>query len=727
MPDVKQTMKALPVVLIISLMLSTNIVAIAISYQHQPVEIIELNYHFSDIQFIQKNQQTTLSFNEPTNQYIKKNHYIIPTYTETVTFPFGTTISDIRYTIDEPYKQTLSEKIQSAPHILQSTINSQSNQHQSEKIETISSWCKIDQGVGLIKQNQRGLIVKVQLFPIQYQPEINQITGTNSISVDIEYQLPSDKTVSTIDQYSLVIITSQEYETPLEPLVTHKNDRGVSTKLVSLDDIQNSVYFPVQGRDEPENIKYFLLQAIENWQTTHALFIGNQNTMPVRYTHVLVDYQDGDDEVFACDLYYADIYDTSYEFSNWDTNENDIFGEYNWGEESISDDVDLYPDLYIGRLPCINEQQVQTIVEKIITYENQQAFTKEWFTNLVVIGGDSSPGDLIDEGEYVNQYIIDVMDGFVPDRIWDSNNRLSGITPTGVNAINTAINQGCGWVDFSGHGAPWVWTTYPHNGSRQTLPSPTGRYTNTIASNLNNQDKLPILITDACSVFQFNTEENCFGWSFVANPTGGAIGSFGSSALSYFYGEDYVTEALVPRLSLNMFEAYKNGATTFGELWVDGIRAYLSPSMEDYDIKTVEEWLAFGDPSLQIKAQSLPPQKPSAPSGPEEGRIGETYIFSASTSDPEEENLFYLFDWGNEENSGWIGPFSSGELCEVEYSWTTQGSFSVRVKAKDIHGVQSEWSDSSIVSMPRNRFDFLLSQFRIHLPPIFYDFLSVFS
>jgi hypothetical protein len=148
--------------------------------------------------------------------------------------------------------------------------------------------------------------------------------------------------------------------------------------------------------------------------------------------------------------------------------------------------------------------------------------------------------------------------------------------------------------------------------------------------------------------------------------------------------------------------------------------------MDDTDMKTVEEWLAFGDPSLQIKDPSLAPYKPSSPAGPASGKIKETYTYSTVTTDPEGDDLYYLFDWGNDEYSQWIGPFESGETCEVDYTWDTKGTFSIRVMAKDIHGVQSEWSDPSIVSMPRTRLDRLLFQLSDETSSTLFDLLALF-
>ena len=53
-----------------------------------------------------------------------------------------------------------------------------------------------------------------------------------------------------------------------------------------------------------------------------------------------------------------------------------------------------------------------TLVNKIKTYENNQAYQQNWFSNIVLVGGDSFIGDskAIDEGEYINQKVIDIMD-----------------------------------------------------------------------------------------------------------------------------------------------------------------------------------------------------------------------------------------------------------------------------------------------------------------------------
>jgi hypothetical protein len=471
---------------------------------------------------------------------------------------------------------------------------------------------------------------------------------------------------------------------------------------VTLSEITSGTYFTPTGRDVQEQIKYFIKKAVEQWGTSYVLLVGGSSQCPIRETHVKVS--SGDFEIFASDLYYADIYNESGDFSSWDSNDNDLFAEYEWGDDKVSDDLDLYPDVYLGRLACISETEVQTIVQKIITYETNRAYATDWFTNLITVGGDSftdENGDDtgINEGEFVNEHIIKIMDGFIPSRLWSSNGLLGGVTPTGVSTIETTFQGGAGFVDFSGHGNTYVFATHHNNGSTW-IPTPTGGLLNSHISLFNNAEKLPIIITGACSVGKFNKDEDCFSWSFLSNPNGGGIASCGSTALGYAYIGKWVTSGLVEKMAINMFEAYRDGAMTFGEMWADAISSYISSRMDGGDYKTIMEWQPFGDPTLALSELSNAPVTPSAPQGPDRGSIKKVMTFTASTTDPESDKIYYLFDWGNGDYSGWLGPFDSGKNATAEYKWDKRGEYAVRVKAKDSHGKQSDWSETTPISMP---------------------------
>jgi hypothetical protein len=116
--------------------------------------------------------------------------------------------------------------------------------------------------------------------------------------------------------------------------------------------------------------------------------------------------------------------------------------------------------------------------------------------------------------------------------------------------------------------------------------------------------------------------------------------------------------------------------------------------------------------TVTISGANTSPDKPSIPSGSISGKAGNSYAYSSSTIDPDGDQLWYLFDWGDGNNSGWKGPYSSGDTAAESHVWTTQGTYAVKVKAKDdpngdgdlSDGSESVWSDPLTITMPKNTY-----------------------
>ena len=648
------------------------------------------NFSFSDLKIIDNKEYVNIEIQGVNSNFIKKDYYIVPAHIETFLLPFGSKINNINVLPSDINSKILDKKIQVAPEpiLLNGDLSQNDNKVSIEPL-AINDWYSYRIGSGLIS-GSRCLILKVQLFPVQYNPEIDSINWASSFEIDVDYSTPNYQSNNFNDVYDLIILSPNEFINGLNSLVTHKNSMEISTKLISLNDIYNSVYFPSQGRDDQEKIKYFIKNAIEEWNTTFVLLVGGKDDFPMRMTNVYVDYGDGDDEVFVSDLYYADIYNETGAFASWDTNNNDNFGEYDWGSSNLNDEVDLYPDVYLGRLACSNSNQVTTAVNKIIYYETSEAYAEDWYSEIILVGGDTSPGDssAIDEGEYVCDTIEGIMNGFSTNKLYATN---GGITL--LSTMSNAFNEGSGYLVMSGHGNPYSWATHPHENDNIWLPPPNGfRYDDVL--DLENGEKLPIVLTDACSPFKYSVTNNCFGWSFISNPDGGGIAGFGCTALSWGTSGRSVIRYLTTKLMLDTFRAYKDdNAINLGEMWGMGISTFINSNMDGGDHKSIEEWQLLGDPSLAIADESLPPLKPGTPVGPDSGGINTEYTYSTSTTDPENDNVYYWFDWGDGENSGWLGPYDSGDSIETSYTWTTKGDFNVTVRSKDIHGSLSEWSD----------------------------------
>jgi hypothetical protein len=91
---------------------------------------------------------------------------------------------------------------------------------------------------------------------------------------------------------------------------------------------------------------------------------------------------------------------------------------------------------------------------------------------------------------------------------------------------------------------------------------------------------------------------------------------------------------------------------------------------------------------------NFPPTQPILIAGPSAGGPNITLEFSAVSSDPNTDDIFYKWDWGDGNITEWLGPVPSGEIVTENHSWDEEGAFMIRVKAKDIFNCESSWSEA---------------------------------
>jgi outer membrane protein assembly factor BamB len=103
-----------------------------------------------------------------------------------------------------------------------------------------------------------------------------------------------------------------------------------------------------------------------------------------------------------------------------------------------------------------------------------------------------------------------------------------------------------------------------------------------------------------------------------------------------------------------------------------------------------------------IQENNTQPNKPTI-NGPINGNAGTSYPYTVSTSDPDNNIIWYNIDWGDNTNTGWIGPYDSGTEITRSHSWNKKGMYIIKVKAKDPYN--SESSEATLeVTIPRSRF-----------------------
>jgi len=430
------------------------------------------------------------------------------------------------------------------------------------------------------------------------------------------------------DEFDMVIIAPNEFSSHIQPLITHKNTNGVNTILKTTQDIYNEF----EGRDNPEKIKFFIKYAIENYNIRYVLIIGGVegNTknwyVPVRY--VELDDGTGRGSFYISDLYYADIYKNGDEFEDWDSNDDDTIAQW------PKDKFDLSPDLCIGRLPCRNTEEVDSVVDKIIDYETNTN-GQSWFNKMVAIGGDTFPDYEGYEGEITCDFAAEYMQGFDITKLYYSTGTITSSTE-----VKNAINSGCGFFFTRAKGGT----------DRIRLPRSDGTeiiaLQNDEIDELSNKGKYPIMILGECQHGEFDkskakirsyllifrqifykifklfqkeqtkpvpteTLNECIAWKLVNKKEGGGIAVISNTHLCFAdigdknqNGIPDDVERYGGNLAVEVFRLYNvENIDILGEIHFKTIENYVASQAvktNKIDCKSVQEWILIGDPSLKI-------------------------------------------------------------------------------------------------------------------------------
>ncbi len=466
---------------------------------------------------------------------------------------------------------------------------------------------------------------------MRYLPLRSQIEYIQDVKIDITCKEASESILPNNQEKDLLIIAPKAFKNRLQPLVTHKNKMGIQTKLVTVEDVYKQTS---AGRDNPEKIKYYIKNAIETIGIKYVLLVGgikrqtDKWNIPIRFSHVIPPKeQEFPEKSFISDLYFADIYNSKGEFCSWDSNNNGIFAEWN---EDGQDEMDNYPDVYLGRLVCRDIFQVKTMVNKIINYEEDNVKQKNWFKNLILIAGDSyDDKNHFNEGELICDRAIELFPGCNPVKVYASETQIN------YKTINNAINKGGSFVYFCGHGSQTSWGThYPPDGTKWT------EYYNVIHMNfLRNKEKLPIGVIGGClngkidksitKNIQTGVEKfgfinyfltkfipgglmgQCWAWKLTSVRGGGTIATISNTGLGTHGRDDSNHNGIADYLEvlngwqeLRFIELYgKEGKDILGENHGQTITEYLhlfGGNNDKMDVKMAQQWFLFGDPSLKI-------------------------------------------------------------------------------------------------------------------------------
>jgi hypothetical protein len=632
--------KLLPIILV-GILVVSGLGAVAVQENDDETLFNIESMTISEPIITETSEYLTVSLEESESLLLGTGKPMLPVITNVFTFPLGTKIVDIKVDFDTQ-KQVLSKKIQPSPKPVPLTndlpfekisaeLVMDEEIYSSSALYPVESYT-IREGAG-ISNGENVLFVNVKVIP-QYSPADDILyVPQGDIAIEIEYELPKTPFFTGMETYDLLIITPQEFLAGLQPLITHKNSIGVETILKTTEEIYSEYS---EGRDDPEKIKLCIYDMKETYDISYVLLAGGREGQTFKWyvPERRTNNDDGWESGYSSDLYYADIYkivENETVFEDWDSDGDGKFAEFGFR----GDKMDFYPDVSVGRIPFRYSSEIDTIVDKIINYENTA--DDSWFKKAVVIAGDTSPPSRspgcqygVYEGEVSTAVTVGLLEnaGFDVEKLWLS---IPGAW-TGSSDVINAISAGAGFIHFAGHGNPASWGNHPpddedHEFIQGFQLRDMSKYTNGY--------KLPVIVIGGCHNGQFNvTMSNILNdikeygikgyffdmpmrfyymewvprdsasW-FLMEEGGGSIGTIANAGLGYGYRDEYVIEGLGGWLNPRFFDAYANQSKEIlGEAHAQAITDYIdiigSVNSDNIDRKSIEGWVLIGDPSLKL-------------------------------------------------------------------------------------------------------------------------------
>jgi parallel beta-helix repeat protein len=93
-------------------------------------------------------------------------------------------------------------------------------------------------------------------------------------------------------------------------------------------------------------------------------------------------------------------------------------------------------------------------------------------------------------------------------------------------------------------------------------------------------------------------------------------------------------------------------------------------------------------------------------SGPSTGKPNTPYSYDFVTADPDGDKVYIFIDMADGAFKNWVGPFDSCEVKNMIYYWERIGVYTIKAKAKDEYGVETDWITHKL-TIPRYRtYDF---------------------
>ncbi len=341
--------------------------------------------------------------------------------------------------------------------------------------------------------------------------------------------------------YDLVIIAPQRFLSHLARYKALKENEGVSTLIISEEEIRDHFDY---GRPSAEGIKEFIKYTYYNWEhpPLYVMIVGTgsadlANRTPYRGKSVM-----------PLKLAFSE--------------DRELQGSDAWLGDIINDKV---PEVCVGRIPVYNEDELDRVLDKLISYYTSSV-KGIWHINLSFVSNDDIP---------ISSFLIDAHN-YLPD-IYRYKTVIPDVGGSSQDVFRL-FEEGTVLLNYIGHGNPIAINLKPDGMTINEIPL------------LRNIGKLPVFLSVSCNNIALEWPYDVsIAEAFVRTPGVGSIAFWGAVKKSNASDGNHLEKGMFDYMG-------NNYPVRLGDMINSGYLEYPNSGIYFYSL--------VGDPSMAIAIPS---------------------------------------------------------------------------------------------------------------------------
>ena len=239
---------------------------------------------------------------------------------------------------------------------------------------------------------------------------------------------PQSRLIDLSSPKSMIVITRENVAAWWDDYVAWRSSKGVSTAVYTTQDI----YAVYDGEDNAAKIRAFIQDAYQSWADSsspleYVILGGDDEIVPERGAFGQV--WDTVDTRMPTDIYYSNL------DGDWNANSNNIYGE-------PDDQVDMLPEIHIGRFPVETQEEFANMFRKIQYYVENRTFSN----NISIMFGENlNNNPLTWGGDYKDDVALHIPQNYDLHTMYERDGSYSG------SLVWDVINNGANVMNHMGH------------------------------------------------------------------------------------------------------------------------------------------------------------------------------------------------------------------------------------------------------------------------------------